>query len=1381
MSFRWEPSADSPRLEAVIQKLEESFLQSDSSSEVTSFSVQDDGHDTDFRPLPASTRIHHSITRGAAELPPSERSEDGDQLGRRSLREPVCLSEMDYEHTPDKQTSVTDLVDQMLTLHAADSDQESVFLQNKERAYSQRLQLYQEAQGRQAQLVEKLQTKVLQYKKRCGELEELALEKTSDLEKMRLLLQTHLDRAQRQQQTEQDLNTAIEKKCFQLEEEQKRCASLSRVNSVLREQLEQAGTVNQELTESLWKVQEDVELWGNHLQKEQETRAPRLTREQPRVKVLWRQASSLQCSFTHLRTFTDRTLSDMRGEFVAVRQQLRSVCMSLEARAVQNSTSSGAEISALEKQLRDKLKEALQHQSQWDTEKVRLNSRILELSDTVKHLRGRNNEKDASLAAAHVSLDTMEKRRTEDKADMKDLRTEIQTLQKILSQVHKLVGGKGSDNSLAQPDWSALKNNTVMAVQSALSKHQKQAQDLRGCLDAALEQVDDLRRHLQERDSEKRELELKVQEVLRESQEAKTSLAESIRDSSRYCRSLELISSEKDSQEKLVSGLQQEVDSQRAELEALQGSSLELQRTQDFLMQQREDLEMQLTRQQTEAQRGKSSLEELEEKHSQLRRELVTVKENLNQITLQKEVLEEDKASLSLAVSKLESQGSAQEVAITKLQSQEANLKNSLSKMVVLSKGLAKDKVELNRILLQKEGEKAELDERRREAEVERAAAREETARVQQEIMNLLAEKQVLDSSHSHMHNLCQKLEAELSLLQREKTQALEQHSQVTRQMQVISEELYVCKKELETKSTSLKRATQDREELAKEKAALDVNLNSTERKAYGLMQELVALRAEKESLEAALFESQAENTRIEEEKHGLLLTNEALTRDSACKRVEAEQQLAQAAEKEKTLVEKLTQSERQARVTLNKMEEIHRDQLETERQKHERRCVELRFQWEQAEEQLRRQCQEQRVCSQQELQQVQEEQAKLQQDFNKRLLQAESEKQQALSQKEAEKAALTERFTALQHDLATAHSELEHTKRESLSKHEQDKNVIAALRYELKELRTEFEESLNSHENTKKSFAEQVRELNKQREHAEKELEGLRQQTQAAQDALVKGQQELIELHRELQECAQERDRQRKEALDQRRLLGDESREREAVQSSNQELRVFVKRAESENKSLKRALEERNQKVAVLEECRSSMDQEANALRSSVRDLEKTRLQARRDLQELRRQVKILESESSRQKQELQELQARLFQEERKEEEARREAFSLRQKVLECEAGRDAALNEVAVLQCHLLEMESKEQQSQELLQEKEAFLQQSGQQHRDTYTQMKDALENAKDQVRKLTARVVLSEQKCEALQRQLNQSEAKSKDLDLKLTRLCSAVRLTVHKGH
>lgn len=56
---------------------------------------------------------------------------------------------------------------------------------------------------------------------------------------------------------------------------------------------------------------------------------------------------------------------------------------------------------------------------------------------------------------------------------------------------------------------------------------------------------------------------------------------------------------------------------------------------------------------------------------------------------------------------------------------------------------------------------------------------------------------------------------------------------------------------------------------------------------------------------------------------------------------------------------------------------------------------------------------------------------------------------------------------------------------------------------------------------------------------------------------------------------------------------------------------------------SLRRAVEEREQKVTVLEECRNSVQQEATSLRSSMRELEKSHLQARRELQELRRQVK--------------------------------------------------------------------------------------------------------------------------------------------------------------
>lgn len=51
---------------------------------------------------------------------------------------------------------------------------------------------------------------------------------------------------------------------------------------------------------------------------------------------------------------------------------------------------------------------------------------------------------------------------------------------------------------------------------------------------------------------------------------------------------------------------------------------------------------------------------------------------------------------------------------------------------------------------------------------------------LQQDVMRLLEEKQVLQSSERHLQDLLQRLEAELSTMQREKaTEALEQNSQV--------------------------------------------------------------------------------------------------------------------------------------------------------------------------------------------------------------------------------------------------------------------------------------------------------------------------------------------------------------------------------------------------------------------------------------------------------------------------------------------------------------------------------------------------------------------------------------------------------------------------
>lgn len=54
----------------------------------------------------------------------------------------------------------------------------------------------------------------------------------------------------------------------------------------------------------------------------------------------------------------------------------------------------------------------------------------------------------------------------------------------------------------------------------------------------------------------------------------------------------------------------------------------------------------------------------------------------------------------------------------------------------------------------------------------------------------------------------------------------------------------------------------------------------------------------------------------------------------------------------------------------------------------------------------------------------------------------------------------------------------------------------------------------------------------------------------------------------------------------------------------------------------MKRQHEEKEQKLAVLEESFVSVQKEVTELRSCLREVERSRLEARRELQELRRQV---------------------------------------------------------------------------------------------------------------------------------------------------------------
>ncbi|XP_077440111.1 uncharacterized protein crocc2 [Vanacampus margaritifer] len=1219
----------------------------------------------------------------------------------------------------------------------------------QEHGYRRRLLLFQEAQQKQAQLVQKLQTKVLQYKSRCGQLEGQVLEKTSDLEKMRLLLQAHKDSGQRQ---EQELNVSVRSKVAQLEEEQKRCGSLIQVNCVLRKQLEEADALNQGLVESLRKARRDAELCDTRWRRRQETSSCRLSREQARVRSLWRQAASLRNAFTQLRTFADRTLTDMRGECAAVGQQLGVACRRWEAHATQESAPGGAEVSALERQLKDKVREAMQLQGCWDAEKVELNSRILELTDAVNRLRNQNSEKDAS-------LDMMEMSWSEDKGEVEVLQAEIQTLQEVLREVQQLVSSQGdggeSGGLLAS---SPRRNLALVAVQGALDKHRQQTQDLCGRLEDSLKEADTLRTQLQRSESSGAELEAKIRDVMKESQEVKKALEETVQQKERYRSSLDLISSEKCGVEQLLAGVRQVCDSQRGELEALK--------------RQHVDVALQLERLRSEVQQGERGLEELQGKHSDLRRELVVAREALSRSGLEKEIVEEDKASLALALTKAECRGSAQEALVAKLRQQEAGLKDSLAKMAALSEGLAKDKVELNRLLLlQVEADKSEVGGRRQEAETKRVA-REEISQLQREKASVVAEKEALQSSQRHLLDLRRKMEEDLDRLQKENACNLEKQSQVSRQLQSASEELRESRRQRDEQAAAREKVAADRDGLAKDKAALEVRLGSAQRKTGDLARELLALRAEKQSLETNVFQSrelasslEAECSRAEAERRGLLSANEALTRDVARARLDAERELAQAAHERSELEEKLVRVESQKNT-----DKLHRQQLEDQRRHKEQELIELTRQ----HEQLRSLNQEMAERSREEVQKLKDEMLRVQQDCETSKMKANSEKQQASSQKETEKASLLEKLAVLQKDLDSASRDLELTRKEALAAQDRDQNEMSLLRCETQRLRARFEAALSSHQAAERSAGEKLRELSQQQQAAQRQVEALQSQLRDTEERLGEVRRELAEARRSLQESSQNWEQQRKEALNLRRSLDDQTSEKETIRASNQELRASVKRAESDNSGLRRALEEREQQLSVSEERSASVQRQASALRSSTREIETSRLQLRRRSRELRRQVKVLEGEKHRQAQELKQLQAHLCQEEQQQEEARRQTFDLKQKVLECEAARDAANNQASSLQRRVLELAEAERQSSELQRVRQAQRQLTDQKHGDEAARLKRALEDAALQNGEVSVRLSRAEAAALDLERRLGASEGRRGELERKVSALGSALR-------
>ncbi|CAF1515640.1 unnamed protein product [Rotaria sordida] len=273
-------------------------------------------------------------------------------------------------------------------------------LEEEHQNYKRKLSNYQEGQLKQAQLVQKLQQKVLQYKNRCSELELLMEQHKNGMERIRLTSASNATSSSiyelRTTQTNDEENIAI----ITLEEEKHKSANLMQLNTMLREQLDQAHLTNQQLNDDLrrtivelQKLRENFTQQTHDWKQEERVFNQFYNKEHNFMYELWRDIVSFRKQFIELKGSTERDLTRVRNDLAQTERSLTSACFGFltvaktaETQGQATSERERHDRTSLESQIRDKTREISD-----------LQQRLQEISLLNEKLRFQLAEKDGTI------------------------------------------------------------------------------------------------------------------------------------------------------------------------------------------------------------------------------------------------------------------------------------------------------------------------------------------------------------------------------------------------------------------------------------------------------------------------------------------------------------------------------------------------------------------------------------------------------------------------------------------------------------------------------------------------------------------------------------------------------------------------------------------------------------------------------------------------------------------------------------------------------------------------------------------------------------------------------------------------------------------------
>lgn len=1207
-------------------------------------------------------------------------------------------------------------------------------LEEEHGSYKRKLQAYQDSQQRQATLVQKLQDKVLQYKRKCNELEQVVSDKSADeMKSAAQKLTSALD------ERDLDLESAI----IHLEEERHRNASLIHVNAMLREQLDQATAANQALTADIAKLtadwqqtREELEAKEAEWQKEEESFNNFFSQEHSRLLSLWREVVSFRRQFGDMKAANETDLGKVRAEVTKASRTMHSAMQALSSTlrmsdmeksvALQKSEEARAELEAA---LAAKTAELAAAAAGAEELKETLHEKITQLNVLMERQREDLKDRDSALGDAKKALAALDgekgdvvvalDNKTEqcgvvvsqeallqealrgiaetlmsDAEILPDEAVPVQTgLEREPSPLRSVSPSRSPNRAERAP---AFAETAVAAVQAALTKRQLQLQDTRAKLLAEKDRTAHLSKNLGDSTGTVKQLEdqvLALKEQLGNTGRAKDDAGH---DKNRVTNALGVSESNKKYLEQTKASLIETINNLEKEIEKLRLANVALQRQRDNLEDDKDDIIKDNERHLKELDRAGQTIEEMTAKNSALKEELVATKETLNQTSLDREVIDTERIEVADSLQKAEIKLSEFELEISRLKTEEAGLRDALLKMQALNEGLGQDKIELNKLVAALEAEKDELLNKGSDDTDLMESQKETIAKLEGEISDLLAEKNGLEQQLRLSEAQLEAREEEIRILNREKGEVQEQLSTATRQKNALADELLAARQEVEVKTAAAAKLTNEKENLMKEKGNLIVQLTAAERDNRQQAELIAGLKGDKENLETALYETQqlaaqleSRKEQLEGENQELLLRKEQLGVDVARVRKEMEVEVEKLERAKDALNAKILDNERQFEVKLKANNENHNEDMERAAMEKEGQRLQLEEAKAAAISDLTIAGEEAAAAAAKEREDLLADIDNLQKDRDESLIVAENEKQQQLSSAQTEKNALADKIGSVEADLLASVAEGEKLNRESLAQKESDRNLINDLTNDLKNSETALEAAKLEHAKEAGKLNDKIHELERAKAAGEHEIAELKTQMKLVEEVRDNVRRDLIEANRKIREHEESVDKLKKEVAELKRGLNDEVLEKEAVQKTNDDLRNKVRRTEADKNELARHLSEARQKIAVLEECKNNVEKENADLRASLREIEKSRLDARRELQELRRQLKLLEGDNKKKEKELAELLERIQKDENKDDETRKIMAGLKQRIVETEGAREALRKELANLQRKFAEFE--------------------------------------------------------------------------------------------